>query len=127
MDELYEPLLHNGVESARGFVENKNLRVGHKSRNDREFSLHAEAHSLHVAEKGRLVEFEKFEKHSEPLVIVNTRQVLHHFQKLFAGKPRRQGNLSGNVPLRFSIFRNISRKSACRKFRLCRRLLWKIP
>ena len=55
---FYKHVLHNGIKSACGFVENKNFGIVHKRGYYRKFTLYAQAHAFGVAIKHLVAKLE---------------------------------------------------------------------
>ena len=93
--------LHHRVKSAGRFVEDQNVGIVHKRRHNSEFSLDAKTHSLGIA--GR-IQFEQGKQLIQLFLVSAPLHILHHAQKLPAGKACRQRYLSGDIADRFQYF-----------------------
>ena len=97
MDKLNEVFLHHGIESAGGFVENEYVGIGHKRRDDGEFSFYAEAHPLGFSRKGGVVQFKQIQHTIQLLFVVAMLQILHHFDERMPRKPCGKRDFARNI------------------------------
>ena len=94
LHHLDEAVLHQGIETAGGFVEKEDCRIMHKSGDDAEFLFHAFGKT---ADGAGGVEFEAFDELFFSVAVFGSSQFMHEAEETQAGHFVEKVDFAGDV------------------------------